>query len=115
MKQTKTNKISNWILGVVMCLLGVVLMRGSAGGGTLALIGGLISLPPVKNRIPDFKHKKGVITLVSIVLFCVGAGIYITDNDREIASALRDEIIREEEGKGAKNSDSLEESPKNQK
>lgn len=63
-------KIVRWILGVLWILCGV-----SAAGancletGILLGISGLLLLPPVINKIPEFRHKRGILTAGSIAVF----------------------------------------------
>lgn len=103
MKQNKIGKVLKWILGIGIILWGLAVVFLSVIGGVLIVISGLLLLPPVKDKIPDFKFKKGIIALASILLFFIGMGAYVKDNEKEIMASMREELIRDQEQAGGAN------------
>ncbi|MDE7478991.1 MAG: hypothetical protein K2M91_13790 [Lachnospiraceae bacterium] len=62
-------KIVRWIMGVLFILFGLIFVAISFLSCVLWVASGLLLLPPIVNRIPEFKHKKGMLIGGSIIMF----------------------------------------------
>lgn len=62
--------IIRWILSVFLILLGLLLMVSvSLSTGVFCILAGVFVFPPVVNKVPEFKHKKGILNICSIIAF----------------------------------------------
>lgn len=65
-------KIVRWIFGVLWILCGLSLMGIDwILTGILVAVSGVLMLPPIINKIPEFQHKKGILTAVSIAVLYI--------------------------------------------
>lgn len=68
----KVGSIVRWIIGIFVILGGLGFITGSAVSGILLILMGLVILPPITKRIPQFKGRKPVLVVGCIVLFFAG-------------------------------------------
>ncbi len=65
-------KILRWFIGIIVILMGWASTETDKITGILWILTGLLILPAVSKRIPQFKNRKAVLLVVCICLFVAG-------------------------------------------
>lgn len=68
-------KIAAWIVSVVLILTGLLLLIDSVVTGLLWIGAGILALPPVRKKIPEFKYRKAALPVCCIFLLLAGIGL----------------------------------------
>ena len=74
----KIGNIVRWIIGILIIVIGLALSTESAIAGILWALVGLINLPPITKKIPQFKGRTPVLVVGCIVLIFVGIASFGT-------------------------------------
>ncbi len=65
-------KVIRWILGIFLCLLGLITISESVLTGILSILAGLSLIPPVVQRIPLFRERKALSVICCVCLLFAG-------------------------------------------
>jgi len=68
-------KIAAWIVSVLVILTGLLLLIDSLVAGILWIGAGILALPPVRKKIPEFKYRKAVLPVCCIFMLLAGIGL----------------------------------------
>lgn len=79
----KLGKVIQWFVGIVTILSGVLMLSESVLGGALWVLGGLLVLPPVTPKIPQFRGRGAVLVIGYLFLFLAGSFIMPTTESGE--------------------------------
>lgn len=76
----KVGNIIRWIIGIFIILIGLIFSLISVTIGILWALVGLIILPPISRKIPQFKGRKPVL-IVGCIVFIIAGGMAMPESE----------------------------------
>jgi hypothetical protein len=68
----KAMNIVKWVISILIILIGVLFLVAYPASGILCILAGVIVLPPISSKIPQFRGKRPVLIVGCIALLFIG-------------------------------------------